>query len=254
MHGTDFQTLRPWIQPEHLDPDCLKSMRENLRAHPARMLIVDDFLAAGPARSLSVFLTSEAAYETTFKLKNGAAVSEEQWHDTKDEERFYHASLLVGPRAEFRLSSNLVAFLKFQQVMRSRVGVSYLCALSGYELGALDFSIRAMGVGAVVAAHVDDYGTRYLAHSLYLTPDWQSRYGGALHVRHPDGTVSTVMAQYNRLVLFDASIGTLHSVERVNELCGKKMRVSIGGWAYRRAQDQGAKAGGLPSCRSSMRA
>ena len=55
----DRQKLGAWIQPQHLEDAALEQYREFYTSHPARLVVIRDFLQPQIAERLSRFLSGE---------------------------------------------------------------------------------------------------------------------------------------------------------------------------------------------------
>ena len=64
----DRQRLAAWIQPRHLDDQALEAYRSAFTSHPARLVIIRDFLAPDVADRLGRFLANEAEFKPEFGL------------------------------------------------------------------------------------------------------------------------------------------------------------------------------------------
>jgi Rps23 Pro-64 3,4-dihydroxylase Tpa1-like proline 4-hydroxylase len=105
--------------------------------------------------------------------------------------------------------------------------------VTGIKLGMSDdFGSHSMSVGHFLKPHDDDNRNRRLALVLYLSPDWESAYGGSLHIIDQGGSETVVPATYNSLVAFDTRAGTTHYVAPIAESAGDRRRVTIGGWYH----------------------
>ncbi len=80
----------------------------------------------------------------------------------------------------------------------------------------------------IFAKHTDDARERQCAFVLYLSPEWDARDGGVLHLVDRNN-VTKIEPEYNSLVLFDVTTGLEHFV---SPIVADKARLAIGGWAY----------------------
>src|SRR5947209_2577797 len=111
----DRQKLGAWIQPQHLDDAALEKSRQSYTSHPARLVVIRDFLQPQIADRLSRFLSSEAEFKAEYGLytKEGAS-KEEDWLSAKDEDRFFKYGKLVGTPPQFQTSPNALTYLQFR--------------------------------------------------------------------------------------------------------------------------------------------
>lgn len=231
----DAGTLRPWIQAQHLDDEALKTYRKRFETHPARMTVLEDFLVPAMADKLSRFLSDEATFEPEFGLFSGpdGAVPEEVWAAAPEDDRFFRYGRNVGIPPEHRFSPNALTYLRFRKTFQTDACKGFFEEITGLELGASDdFGSHRMAVGDYMRAHDDDNNDRRVAIVIYLTPGWEPRFGGTLHVRDAAGEVHDVEARYNSAVVFDTQADTVHYVDPVTEEAGELARLTIGGWYH----------------------
>jgi hypothetical protein len=80
----DRQKLGAWIQPQHLEDAALEQYRKSFTSHPARLVVIKDFLPPQVAERLSRFLSSEAEFKAEYGLYSiEGAVKEEDWLHAK---------------------------------------------------------------------------------------------------------------------------------------------------------------------------
>jgi Rps23 Pro-64 3,4-dihydroxylase Tpa1-like proline 4-hydroxylase len=233
----DFAWLASWVQAHHWQGFALQSYRQAFASHPARLLVLRQFLLDSVAEKLSRFLAVEAEFQTVYGLYSvdGGYVTEDEWLAATAEDRYLRFGAFCGPRPEFVLSPNLLTYLQFRQAFRDRRFTALFEEFCGVPLGASAFSVHAMRHGDFLHAHTDAVEDRRLAFVLYLSPDWQPRFGGGLHVVQPGGTVVRIEAEYNSLVVFDVAARTEHLVGLIEPTAGETVRLSLGGWISRPA-------------------
>jgi hypothetical protein len=229
----DRAGLRCWIQPQHLSDDTLERYRCGLAAHPARLVVVPDFLDPAVADRLSTFLRCEAEFGPEYGLYSAGdvAASEAAYVAAPEEDRFFRYRRLVAAAPEHALSPNAVTYLQFRKAFQSEDLRRFFEELAGIALGPSDdFGAHAMRAGDFLRPHSDSNRSRRLAIVLYLSPAWPPAYGGALEVVDGGGGRTVVEATYNTLVAFDVLADTVHAVLPVEPAAGDHPRVSIGGW------------------------
>jgi Rps23 Pro-64 3,4-dihydroxylase Tpa1-like proline 4-hydroxylase len=226
--------LEPWIQPQHLDDDQLRKYREGFSNHPARVILLKDFLADGVSKKLHTFLSSEAQFATEYGLSSvEGATTEAQWLEAEEDDRFFRLGKLAATPPEFHLSPNTLTYLKFRQTFQRPEFTEFFEALTGLPLGASDdFGVHSMRTGDFLRAHSDDNKNRRIALVIYLSPDWQPSYGGDLHVFDKSGALTEVVPSYNSMVVFDVLAETTHLVTPVTPDAGDRARLTIGGWYH----------------------
>ncbi|MCY1034363.1 2OG-Fe(II) oxygenase [Corallococcus sp. BB11-1] len=222
-----------WLQSQHLTPERLEGYRAQYREHPAGALVLRDFFQPEVAMSLARFLAEEALFDMRYKLTtHDDYVPEDAWYAAPPGDRFYVMSMMAGVRPECRLSRNVMTFLRFRSEFFGAPFLRFFEQACGVTLDGGDLSPRVMARSHFVSPHIDDFDRRHVAFALYLSPDWRPEYGGALHFVTRDGGTVRMEAEYNSIVLFDATRATLHYVSEVLPEAGTHRRFSVGGWLY----------------------
>ena len=62
----DYAWLNDWIQPQHLQGAAIESYKRAFASHPARLLVLKDFLRDEVAEKLSRFLSQEARFKSVY--------------------------------------------------------------------------------------------------------------------------------------------------------------------------------------------
>jgi len=232
----DRQKLGAWIQPQHLEDAALEQYGEAFTSHPARLVVIKDFLQPQMAERLSRFLSSEAEFKAEYGLYSvEGAVKEEDWLRAKDEDRFFKFGKLVGTPPQFQTSPNALTYLQFRTTFQRPELKAFFEAISGMPLGASnDFGAHSMTSESLLRPHSDDNRDRQLALVIYLTPGWKSEFGGQLKVTHLDGKTTVVEAEYNSVIAFNVLTHKAHVVEPVRPSNGAApRRLTIGGWYHK---------------------
>lgn len=234
----DHCRLISWIHPRHLIPEVMEAYCRDFTLHPARVLVLKDFLVSEIAERLSQFLSREAQFKSVYGLYskvhrdgNISDVSKDTWLEAEGNNRFYRWSDYVGVFDEFRLSSNLLLFQNFLLAFRSNYFKDFFEEISGIRFGPTPlinaYSYRA---GDFLSSHTDDVKRKRLSFVLYLSPDWERRFGGILHLINRNGDLIQIEPDYNSLVIFDVTARTEHFVSPVEPCVGEKARLTISGW------------------------
>ena len=228
----DTASLGAWIQPEHLDPDRLEEHRKAFTGHPAQLVVIQDLLRDEIAQRLSRFLQEEAQFEEEFGLySTDGAVPRERFESAEDDDRLFRLSRLGGISPEHMMSPNAITYLRFRQALQQPAFREFFEAITGLRLGSSDdFGVHSMGAGDFLRAHSDDVRERSIALVIYLSPDWRSEYGGALHMVDETGGTTRVEARYNSMVVFDVQAENTHFVAPIEDAVGDGRRLTIGGW------------------------
>jgi hypothetical protein len=228
------QWLEAWIQPQHLVNETVAAYHDAFTSHPARLVIIKDFLVARVAERLSRFLAHEAEFAPEYGLYSvEGAVPEEEWRRTSDEDRFFSFHKLTATPPQFQMSPNALTYLQFRKAFQHLELKNYFEAISGLELGwSDDFGAHAMRCGDFLREHSDDNRNRRLALVIYLTDGWRRQFGGVLRVVHQDGTFTEVEPEYNSVIAFDVLTAPAHLVLPIEPAAGREQRLSIGGWYH----------------------
>ena len=231
----DVQRLAPWIQPQHLEERALAGYRDAFTSHPARLIVIRDFLVPEVAARLSRFLHQEAEFRSEFGLYSiEGTVTEQDWLRAADEDRLFRLGRLVGTPPQFRTSPNALTYLQFRMTFQRPEFRAFFESVAGMPLGASDdFGAHAMAQGDLLRPHSDDNKNRQVALVIYLTPDWRREYGGALRVIHKDEAFTDVEPVYNSVIAFDVLTAPAHFVFPIQAAAGPAKRLSIGGWYHK---------------------
>ena len=233
------QHLSPWIQSQHLHDAALASYRAAFTSHPARLVVLKDFLTPPVAERLSRFLANEAEFRSEHGLySTEGAVTEEQWLRADDSDRLFRLGKLVGAPREFQTSPNALTYLQFRLTFQRPAFKAFFEAASGMPLGPSDdFGAHSMSARDLLRPHSDDNRNRQLALVIYLTPGWTREFGGLLRVIHPDGRYTDVEPEYNSMIAFDVLSAPAHLVSPIQaDGDPSRRRLTIGGWYHKAVQ------------------
>ncbi|HYP26920.1 MAG TPA: 2OG-Fe(II) oxygenase family protein [Blastocatellia bacterium] len=230
--------LKDWVQPGYLQPDTVESCRRAFNSHPARMLVLKDFLPDQVAEKLSRFLSHEARFEPAYGLYsknvrdgNLSGVSPSAWLESGEGEKFYRFSDYAGVLDEFQSSPNRTLFQQFFSALRGDGFRLFFEGVSGLELGPAPLiNAYSYGPGDFLSLHTDDVKSKRLSFVFYLSPHWERRFGGLLHMIDHKGDVTEVDPDYNSLVIFDVSAKTEHYINPVERCAGGRARLTVSGW------------------------
>ena len=232
---TDRQRLASWIQPQHLEDPALERYRHAFASHPARLVVIQDFLVPQVADRLSRFLVHEAAFKPEYGLYSiEGAVTEEARRQASEEDRFFRLGKLVGTSPQFQTSPNALTYLQFRMTFQRPEVKAFFETIADMPLGwSDDFGAHSMSRGDFLRPHSDDNRNRQLALVIYLTPAWQRAFGGVLRVVHKDGSFTDVEPEYNSLIAFDVLSAPAHLVSPIQgQTPEHPPRLSIGGWYH----------------------
>ncbi len=233
----NHEWLQSWIQAHHLHDQVLEQYGHSFNSHPMRLIWIRDFLQPAVADRLSRFLTTEAEFLTEHGLYSvEGAVAEERWLAAASEDRFFRLRKVQGTAPEFRMSRNALTYVQFRQAFQRPELQRFFETISGLSLSwSDDFGAHAMSRGDFLRPHSDDNRNRQLALVIYLSPGWESRFGGVLHVVDKEGNDTAVLPEYNSLVAFDVLTDTHHLVTAITADAEPRSRLTIGGWYHRTA-------------------
>lgn len=222
--------IASWVDPRHLSRTAGLGYRAAYAAHPARAVVIDDFLQAPVAERLSRFFAQDAEYTTGFGLKaRYGFVPEDEFRAAPAADRFFRYANLVQARGRAVESPDFATFLAVLHAFESPETPAFFQAISGRSLGAVTTAARRMTAGDFLVEHTDDIGDRVLSFVLYLTPGWEPGWGGELHLDDGAGAYAhRVDPVFNRLVLFDAR--AWHRVAPFTDALGGRARYTLGGW------------------------
>ena len=231
-------SLNSWIQSRHLESEAIKNHRQIFTSHPARLLVIKQFLLAEVAESLSRFLTNEADFTISYGLYSNANrygnlpdISERAWLEADPRNRFYRFSEITGALEQYRQSANLEMFRHFVAAIKGDDFRAYFEEVSGIDLGPTPlvnaYSYRA---GDFLSLHTDNVKDKRLSFVFYLSPQWEADFGGTLHMIDSDGNALEVSPEHNSLVIFDVAAKTEHFISPVESSAGDKARLTISGW------------------------
>lgn len=180
----DASKLGKWIQPQHLDEENLARYRDSFARHPAKLVVVENFLLEDVAERISRFLQGEALFRREHGLYSiEGAVPQEDWESAEDDDRLFRLSRLEGISPEHLMSPNAVTYLRLRQSLQQPEFREFFEALTGLELGSSDdFGVHSMSVGDFLRAHSDDLRNRSIAFVMYVSPGWSPSYGGNLQM------------------------------------------------------------------------
>jgi Rps23 Pro-64 3,4-dihydroxylase Tpa1-like proline 4-hydroxylase len=242
---TDLRPLAAWIQPQHLEPATLARYRDSFGAHPARLIVLTDFLVDGAAERLNRFLESEAEYQAEYgSYSSERAITEAEWLAADEADRFFRLRKLVATPQRFRMSPNALTYLQFRKAFQSADMRAFFETISGLALGwSDDFGAHLMIEGDFLRPHSDDNRDRRLALVMYLSKEWRREHGGMLRLTHRDGAFTEVEPRYNTMIAFDVLASPAHVVHEVTAAPDSWRRLTIGGWYHKPAQRSGADPG-----------
>jgi hypothetical protein len=231
--------LGAWIQPQHLDTSAVETYGKMFSDHPARLIVLDNFLLDEVAGKLGRFLTTEAVFRISYGLLSPdgragtiAGVSRQDWMKAKEQDRFFRFRELDGSARRFQSSPCMAVTQEFFGWLRGSNLRRYFEVICGLSLGEVKINAYAYKRGDFLRRHTDNDKRKRLAFVFYLSDGWEPRFGGELIMTGPGGSLTAIESRYNSLVLFDVTADSEHYVEQIKSAAGGRARVSISGWFY----------------------
>lgn len=243
MDSLDREFLGSWIQPQHLNEDAMRGYREAFQSHPVNLLVLKDFLHDHVSSALSIFINEEAEVEILYGLNSAAeknpnhsaSVSEEEWLKANDDDRFFRLRKFTRLAAGKRLTANFAVYLKFLSAFKDRRFKAFFESLTGliFDLNSETYHFYTFKKGDYLRPHSDQIGDYSLAFMLYLSPEWESRFGGTLNINLPDRGTLKLVPEFNNLVLFNVEAQAMHYVSMIKDCAEDRGRSAFSGWLHK---------------------
>lgn len=241
----DREWLGNWIQPQHLEDEAVRSYREAFAAHPANLLVIKNFLKEPEAAGLSNFINNEAEVSTMYGLyssvkagsANSSIVTETEWTAAEEQDRFYKVQKFLRLSEQNKLTPNLAMYIQFLAAFKNPKFRRFFELVTGlkFDQKSETYHFYIYKKGDFLGPH-DDRGGKYsLAFMMYLTPDWETRFGGSLNMVLPGGEISKMAPEYNNLVIFDVQAKAKHFVSKIEDCIGDRGRSAFSGWLHKPA-------------------
>ncbi len=213
---TQVSPLAQMIEEKHFSASAISKYRELFQSHPAKMVSLEGLLRSEVVDKISQFLITEAEYVQTRRLYSKMNfVTEDEWSQSPEEDRFFSYSSVTGVRPEFTKSPNWICYLRLNSLMRSRSWLDYLAEISGYDIDRYE-SARLIShrSGDILKLHNDANPGRVLCMIAYLSPAWRAEDGGNLVMVDKQGTEYPIAPLYNTAIIFDPRLSK-HRVDKV---------------------------------------
>ncbi len=227
----DRDWLGSWIQSHHLSSPALDKYRLEYAGSSCRAIQIRDFLVPDLVSRVQKYLHQEASWENSYGLYQTNMrhnVSESEWKEAEEENKFWKYSALYDFNGTRNFSSNLIGFLKLRAYFQDTRFVEFVQHLTNTSLSRISlFRPHRMLPGDYLKPHSDRAEDRRIAVNLYLTPGWHPSCGGRLYMTSIPGLQDVFDAEYNSLTLFDIYENAEHYVSEItNEMTGLQ-RISI---------------------------
>jgi hypothetical protein len=203
----DREWLSTWVDDRHLTRDLAVAGAAD------RPIVIHEFLRQPIAERARAFLQTEVDCRIV-------------------SDPLYTFHVIAGLRPGARIGSNLVTYLKLRRALSDPRFASFIEQQIGIELGPAEFDAHLMLRGDFLAPHTDAIDGRSVAAVLFLSPEWQPSFGGALRIDAEQGESWTIEPSFNTFVAFDVTTGRTHAVDRV-EAPATAARLTISGWFQR---------------------
>ena len=161
-----WESLRPWVQEQHLRPESYANHRQEFCGHPARLTVFKNFLQRTVAEQLSCFLDTEAEFQIVYGLYSheGSGISAEEWLTAAEKDQFFRFSRIAGVPPQLRLSPNAFTFLRFRKALQDDIFTEFFGSLTGLPLRwSNNFASHALKAGDFLKVHDDNGKERQLA-------------------------------------------------------------------------------------------
>jgi hypothetical protein len=227
--------IEQWINQEHLDSANQRSRAGTFATELCPSIVLDNFLRPEKLTMLRRIFATEGKFEERFYLHAKVhgrlaeeAVTAEMWHTAPEAHRASMEYMYVGPHDDYRAGLGTITNIKFGELLRSPMFMSFLEAVTGIRPATLTgMMTRILVGGQYIRPHKDFRKDRDLCGVFYLSTDWHPSYGGRFRHRGTGSDNIPVEPLPNRLLLFQPRADLLHDVERITEAGADWQR-----WAY----------------------
>jgi Rps23 Pro-64 3,4-dihydroxylase Tpa1-like proline 4-hydroxylase len=183
--------------------DLAMSLRaEYVSAYPFPHIVIDDFLPSDVAQRLALEYPSPDFMAENWKC-----------HSNENVERYFLENTARFPPS-MRLFASAITSRSFLLFLETLTGIASLLP-DPYFLGG---GAMVTGNGGFLRTHVDFnwhqklQAWRRCNALFYLTPDWDSKWGGDLELWETDGSklAKCVSPKFNRVVIFSTTKNSFH--------------------------------------------
>ena len=226
----DSNSLDYWIQPQHLSAEASSRYRAAFQTHAAGVLHIPNFLNDEVAHNIAQFLTQTNGFRPMYGIfSESAHFSEmERWLAIPEEDRLFAFEVLGKLPDTEKEDPHYKLYRRLRNRWRKPFLYDYIGALTGIPLESLQFNnVVRMMPGHMIKPHSDKTGGDRLTLLLYLTPGWQTDYGGDLTVIDQQGDVTTYPPLFNSCLIFDIHKHKQHAVLEIKPGGGQHGRLSL---------------------------
>lgn len=223
--------LAKMIKEKHFSASAISKYSELFHSHPAKILLLDGLLRPKVIDKISQFLMTEAEYVQTRRLYSKTSfVTEDEWSQSPEVDRFFSYSSVKGVRPKFTKSPNWICYLRLNGVMRNRSWLDYLAAITGYDIDHYETAnLNSHRSGDILKLHDDANPGRVLCMIVYLSPAWKAENGGNLVVVDRQGTEYPIAPLYNTAIIFDPRFSK-HRIDKIQATSPNLTRFSYVTW------------------------
>jgi hypothetical protein len=229
----DVDKYLPWIQPQHLEPSYIESIKEEYQSNPLGGVILDDFFNENVIVKLQNVIAREALFRCVYKLYSDSSksVPEEIFLNASEEDRFHHVNIIDKVKPEYSLSHNWLTYIRFLHFYNTQLPM-FFGKITGNRLMQGDNMIQSNRLENSLNKHNDVQPGRRLTTILYLSSDWKPEFGGALHICQKNGLERIIDVKCNRMVFFEPNVESSHYVAIRSELARNKTRDCYVSWFH----------------------
>jgi hypothetical protein len=227
-----------WINNEHLEPARQARYAAAFKSAEYRSIAIDNLLRPEKFAALRHFFVTEAEFEEKFYFKGCVhgktaeeAVSAETWLAAPEAHRASVEYIFAGLRPDYRMGPGTITNMKFSELLRSHIFMSFLEAVTGIKCMTLTgMMTRILVGGQYIKPHNDFRPDRDLCGVFYLSEEWQPSFGGCFRHRGTGSDNVEVEPLANRLLLFEPRADLQHDVEPITEAGAKWRRCAYTLW------------------------
>lgn len=229
----DVDKYLPWIQPQHLVPSRIESLKREYQSDPLGGVVLDDFFIDSVIVKLQNVIARETLFRGVYKLYSDSreSVPEEIYFNAPKEDRFHHVNIVDKVKPEYSLSHNWLTYIKFLHFYSTLLPI-FFGEITGDRLLQGDNMIQSNHFANALNKHNDVQPGRRLTSILYLSSDWKPEFGGALHICLKNGAERVIDVKCNRMVFFAPSVESSHYVAIRSELAHNKTRDCYVSWFH----------------------
>lgn len=221
------------MNERHLIGSQMEVYRDQFRQHPLKIIQIRNCLKPKIADQIAKYLAEEAQYSTIYGLysRKPHQVDETEWLNAPDEDRIFIYDMIDRSEQPPGFAPTLLQYLKLRKLVDTE-------AFRSFAMHVCDISVNRTNVAVThkfdenqfLRRHNDKSGNRKIAFILYLTPNWQSEYGGALHIVGKSNEEAYFQPEFNSLVMFDVQGHDYHEIQQLKQLPDGVARYTLGGW------------------------